>query len=147
MLDVPLIQDFLKKKRIAVVGVSRNRKIPANYIFEKFISCDYEAHPINPLAEEINGHPAYFSLKDLPEKPEAVFMAGTPEVSEKTMKDCIDLGVRLVWMHRGLGPGSYSKKAEQLGKQNDIGVISNGCPMMFLTPDGFHKVLRWFKKF
>ncbi len=146
MLQIDLIRQFLAKKVIAVVGVSRKGDIPANYIFKRFKDSGYQAFPINPNAEEIGGEKVFASLKDLPKKPEAVLLAGTPEVSEKTVTDCVEANVPIVWMHRGIGNGSYSESATNELLKNDIHVITNGCPMMFIPKvDIFHRIFRWFK--
>ena len=35
-------------------------------------------------------------------------------------------------MHKGIGPGSFPKKAEKAAEENHIKVIKNGSPMMFV---------------
>jgi len=146
MLQKDLIQEFLKKKRIAVVGVSRKGDIPANFIFKRFRESGYTAFPINPNAEEVEGEKCYPDISSLPEIPEGVMLAGTPEVSEKCLLDCIENKVPIVWMHRGIGKGSFSPIAEVEAREHGIKVINNGCPMMFVGKvDGFHKLLKWFK--
>lgn len=147
MLQVELIQDFLSKEHIAVVGVSRKNDIPANYIFDKLKDNGYSVYPINPNTRSIKGEICYDSLHALPMAPEAVLLAGTPEVSAQTIDQCVELKIPIVWMHRGIGAGSYSKIAEEKCKRNGIEVITNGCPMMFIGKvDWFHLFLKWLKK-
>ncbi len=147
MLQTDLINEFLSKKIIAVIGVSREGQLPANYIYKKFRENDYKVFQINPNADEIENDICYHSISELPEKPDAVFLASTPEVSEKAMLECSEQKIPIVWMHRGIGKGSYSKKAEQIGQELGIKVINNGCPMMFVGKvDWFHRIARWFKK-
>ena len=146
MLQKDLIKNFLESKVIAVVGVSRKKDIPANGIFEKFRKAGYNTYPINPNAEEIGGAKCYPSITDLPEHPDGVLLAGTPDVSEQVARECIAVGVKNVWMHRGIGNGSYSEKAESIFKESGIQAITNGCPMMFIKPvDPFHRIFKWFK--
>jgi uncharacterized protein len=146
MLQKDLIKKFLESKSVAIIGVSRKKDIPANAIFDKFKKAGYNVYPVNPNASEIDGITCYENIKALPEKPEAVLLAGPPSVSEAVVKECIDIGVKNIWMHRGMGKGSYSKKAESDCNENGIQAITNGCPMMFISPvDPFHKVFRWFK--
>jgi hypothetical protein len=40
---------------------------------------------------------------------EAVVIGTRPEIAEDTMRECADLGIEHVWMHRGPGAGSVSK--------------------------------------
>ncbi|KAA3662512.1 MAG: CoA-binding protein, partial [Calditrichaeota bacterium] len=57
---------------------------------------------------------------------------------------CISLGISRVWMHRSFGEGSVSDKAVAKCKQNNISVITGGCPMMFVKPvDVVHKCMGW----
>lgn len=147
MLQEELIHKFLDCKTLAVIGVSRKGDIPANHIYKKFKESGYGVFPVNPNAEIIEGDTCYSNLSTLPEKPEAVMLAGRPETSEACIKECIELNVPIIWMHKGIGQGSYSPAAEALARENHIEVISNGCPMMFVGKvDPFHKVLRWFKR-
>jgi len=47
------------------------------------------------------------------------------------MRECVDLGIRHVWMHRAFGAGSVSTAATEYGRQHGITVIDGGCPLMF----------------
>jgi len=59
------------------------------------------------------------------------------------MRECDELGIRHVWMHRGPGGGSVSQSAVDYGRQHDIKVIPGGCPCMFdPTADTGHKAMR-----
>ena len=55
------------------------------------------------------GRPAYHSLSIIPGGVEAVVIGTRPEIAEDTMRECADLGIKHVWMHRGPGAGSVSK--------------------------------------
>lgn len=146
MLQTSLIKEFLESKSIAVVGVSRKKDIPANAIFKKMADSGYDTYAINPNTADIDGIPCFPSISDLPEKPDSVFLAGPPHVSEIVVKECVVLGIKKVWMHKGIGDGSYSKTAQDYCRENGIEAIINGCPMMFIKPiDPFHRILRWFK--
>jgi hypothetical protein len=73
--------------------------------------------------------------------------AGTPspDRAETTMRECADLGIKHVWMHRGPGGGSVSPAAAAFGREQGIAVIDGGCPCMFgPTADRGHKVMRAF---
>ena len=147
MLQVDLIQEFLRKERIAVVGVSRKNDIPANEIFNRFKRNGYHTYQINPNSRSINGEICFETLHDLPMAPEAVMLAGSPKVSEQLAEDCARLKIPIVWMHKGIGVGSYSAVAEEKYKKHGIKVITNGCPLMFVGKvDIFHKFVKWLKK-
>jgi hypothetical protein len=74
---------------------------------------------------------------------EAVVIGTRPELAEGTMRECAELGIRHVWMHRGPGAGSVSGAATIFGREHGITVIDGGCPLMFApTADFGHKVMR-----
>jgi hypothetical protein len=66
-----------------------------------------------------------------------------PEIAEETMRECDELGIKHVWMHRGPGGGSVSQAAAEYGRRRGITVIDGGCPCMFgPTADLGHKAMR-----
>jgi predicted CoA-binding protein len=137
--------EFLSRKRIAVTGVSRK---PAghgsNAVYQRLRARGYEVFAINPNAEEVEGDRCYPDLKSVPGGVEAVVIGTRPETAEATMRECADVGIRHVWMHRGPGAGSVSDAATEYGRQHGITVIDGGCPLMFdPTADFGHKVMRF----
>ena len=74
---------------------------------------------------------------------QAVVIGTRPEIAEDTMRECAELGIKQVWMHRGPGAGSVSAAATGYGRQHGITVIDGGCPLMFgPTADLGHKIMR-----
>jgi uncharacterized protein len=135
---------FLSEKRIAVTGVSRTPKgHGGNIVYLRLRQRGYEVFPVNPNAEEVEGDRCYPDVSSIPGGVRAVVIATSPEAADRTMQECVDLGVRQVWMHRSVGGGSVSATATRLGRSNAITVIDGGCPLMFEpTADGGHKVMR-----
>ena len=136
--------EFLAHRRIAVTGVSRHGKDHgANTVFKRLRDRGYEAFAVNPNADEVEGARSYHDLASIPGGVEAVVIGTKPERAEATMRECADLGIRRVWMHRGPGGGSVSKEAADYGRQQGIAVIDGGCPCMFgPTADRGHKAMR-----
>jgi uncharacterized protein len=74
-----------------------------------------------------------------------VVIATSPANAEATMRECVDLGIDRVWMHRGPGPGSVSAEATRYGREHGVTVIDGGCPCMFApTADTGHRIMRFF---
>ncbi|HEX6514213.1 MAG TPA: CoA-binding protein [Nocardioidaceae bacterium] len=136
--------EFLANKRIAVTGVSRSAKDHgANVVFKRLRDRGYEVFAVNPNADEVEGAPSYHDLKSIPGGVEAVVIATAPQRAEDTMRECGELGIKHVWMHRGPGAGSVSDAATEYGRARGITVIDGGCPLMFgPTADFGHKVMR-----
>jgi hypothetical protein len=73
-----------------------------------------------------------------------VVIGTRPEIADQTMRECVELGIKQVWMHRGPGGGSVSETATEFGRAHGITVIDGGCPLMFgPTADPGHKIMRW----
>jgi predicted CoA-binding protein len=136
--------EFLTNDRIAVTGVSRSPKDHgANVVYKRLRDRGYTVFPINPNADEVEGDRCYHDLKSVPGGVQAVVIATSPDHAETTMRECVDLGIDRVWMHRGPGAGSVSEEAARYGRQHDVTVIDGGCPCMFdPTADRGHKFMR-----
>jgi acyl-CoA synthetase (NDP forming) len=82
--------EFLANKRVAVTG---------------------EVYTVNPNADEVEGDRCYPDLGSIPDGVDAVVIATRPEAAEATMRECAQLGIRHVWMHRG--PGTEASRRRQ----------------------------------
>lgn len=145
-----LVQDFLAQKIIAVVGVSDKRETGANRNYKTFKQHGYRVYAVNPRISSFDGSPCYPNLRSIPEKPDAVFMLTSPKVTEMIVQQCVDLGVKYVWMHclMGTKPGlsagstSVSSSAVEMCKEDGIAVIPGSCPAQFLDADFGHSTMR-----
>jgi predicted CoA-binding protein len=136
--------EFLANKRVAVTGVSRNPKSHgSNVVYKRLRERGYEVFAVNPNAEQVEGDSSFHDLRSIPDGVDAVVIATKPETAEETMRECAELDIKHVWMHRGPGAGSVSKPAAAYGRQEGIAVIDGGCPCMFgRTADFGHKAMR-----
>jgi predicted CoA-binding protein len=138
------VEAFLAQKRIAVAGVSRNKNEAANIVYRKLRSSGYEVFAVNPNAETVEGDSCYPDLRSVPGGVDGVVIATRPDVTEHVVRECAELGVPRVWMHRSFGEGSVSEGAVEYCREKGIDVIAGGCPMMFCQPVDFgHKCMRW----
>jgi predicted CoA-binding protein len=137
---------FLTAKRVAVTGVSRDAKgHGSNVVYQRLRQRGYEVFAVNPNAETLEGDRAYPDLKSIPGGVGAVVIGTRPETADATMRECAELGIKQVWMHRSFGGGSVSPSATEYGRKQGITVIDGGCPLMFgPTADGAHKCMKFF---
>jgi uncharacterized protein len=135
---------FLANKRVAVTGVSRTPKTHgSNNVYKRLRERGYDVFAVNPNADEVEGDRCYQDLKSIPGGVQAVVIGTRSEIAEDTMRECAELGITQVWMHRGPGEGSVSEAATAYGRKHGITVIDGGCPLMFApTADFGHKVMR-----
>jgi predicted CoA-binding protein len=137
--------EFLAQKRIAVTGVSRKPSDHgSNTVFKRLRDRGYQVFAVNPNADEVEGAHSYHDLRSIPGGVDAVVIATAPDKAEGTMRECSELGIKHVWMHRSYGQGSVSASATAYGREHGIAVIDGGCPLMFdPTADFGHKIMRF----
>jgi uncharacterized protein len=136
--------EFLSRKRVAVTGVSRTPGgHGSNVVYKRLRERGYEVFAVNPKADEVEGDPAYHDLRSIPGGVDAVVIGTRAEIAGETMRECAEIGIKHVWMHRGPGAGSVSVTAAEYGRGQGITVIDGGCPCMFdPTADLGHKAMR-----
>jgi predicted CoA-binding protein len=137
--------EFLANKRVAVTGVSRTPKSHgSNNVYRRLRERGYQVFAVNPNTGQVEGDRCYPGLASIPGGVQAVVIGTRPEIAEDTMRECADLGIKHVWMHRGPGAGSVSPAATDYGRAHGITVIDGGCPLMFgPTADLGHKIMRF----
>jgi predicted CoA-binding protein len=136
--------EFLAHKRVAVTGVSREPKSHgSNVVYTRLRERGYDVFAVNPNTDVVEGDSCYPDLRSIPGGVNAVVIATRPELAEATMRECADLAIKHVWMHRGPGAGSVSEAATAYGRGQGITVIDGGCPCMFgPAADRGHKAMR-----
>ena len=141
-------KDFLSLNRIAVAGVSRKGENAANLIYRKLRMEGFRVFAVNPNATTVEGDVCYPNLKTIPEKPDGVVIVTKPEVTNQIVKESAELGIKNIWMHKGIDSktASVSDEAVKFCHENNINVIPGGCPMMYINnADMGHKFMRWIK--
>ena len=136
--------EFLAGKRVAVTGVSRTPQgHGSNVVYQRLRQRGYTVFAVNPQAGQVEGDTCYPDLASIPGGVDWVVIGTRPQTAEATIRECADLGITRVWMHRGPGTGSVSHSAAEYGRQHGITVIEGGCPCMFgPTADPGHKAMR-----
>ena len=141
----PSVAAFLRCKHIAVAGVSRSGKEPANAIFRRLRESGHHVIPVNPNAAELEGCKCYPSIDAIPEPVEALMVVTHPAQAPSVVRPAIARGVKHIWFHRSFGDGSVSPEALQLCRAAGVEPIEGGCPLMYCPPvDPGHKVFRWW---
>lgn len=144
-MTIPLktaADEFLAQHRIAVAGVSRDEKQPANLIYRRLRDTGHEVLAVNPNAAQVEGDPCWPSVSALPGPVDGVVVVTPPDTVPAVVADAATAGVPRVWLHRGIGPGSSSPEAVAYCHEHGISVIPGGCPNMFgATSDPGHRCM------
>jgi len=116
----------IKEKEIAVIGVSNKEEKFGFRIFRDLLKRGFKVKGIHPKITEVLGQRIYANLKALETKPDLVITVVPPEVTEKIVDECSELGIKEIWMQ----PGSESEEAIQKSKTYGIKVTYKACFMV-----------------
>ncbi|NMC00288.1 MAG: CoA-binding protein [Thermoanaerobaculaceae bacterium] len=117
---------LLKGKKIAVVGVSNNEKKFGHKIFRDLLKNNLDVKAVGSKGGVIFGEKIYSKLNEIKEKIDIVVTVVPPMATEKIVEECIELGIKEIWMQ----PGSESQRAIEMAKNGGIKVTSHLCIMV-----------------
>ena len=121
-----LITEFMAQKKFAVVGATDNPEKYGNRIVKNLKARGYTVFPVNPRLAEVEGLACYPGLAAVPEKPDVVDFVVPPAATEKTLADCVRLGLDRIWLQ----PGSESEAALAFCREHKLKVVHDVCVMM-----------------
>lgn len=147
MNPVQAAERFLKLRRIAVVGVSRDERDFTRLVFKAFVDAGYDAVPVNPAAPEIAGRRAFARVSEITPPVEGAFLMVPPAQADAVTGDALAAGVRELWFQRGGGPGSASAEALARCAAAGVAPVTDLCAFMMLPAAGwFHRFHGFFRK-
>jgi predicted CoA-binding protein len=132
---------FLSHKRIAVVGVSRSRADFSRMVLRELLRRGYDAVPVSLTAEEAEGRRCFSRLPEIQPPVAGALLLTPPAQTQEAVRDCLEAGIRSIWMHRGAGAGAATPEAVALCRAADVELVSDLCPFMVLSDAGLlHRV-------
>ena len=141
MTTMDRIQDFLAQKRLAVAGVSRESKHFSRVVFRELRSRGYDAVPIHPEADEIEGQHCARDFSEIDPPVDAVLFLTKPDVTDTLAGDCIQSGIHHAWVYRA------SPDAVRRLEKNGVSVVAGECPLMYLPHSALiHRAHGWVRK-
>lgn len=126
MNEPAVIEELLKAKTIAVVGMSDDPGKPSYYVPAYMQRMGCKIFPVNPSIESALGEKAYASLAELPEKPDLVNVFRLPKYIPAIVDEMIALGLGAIWVQSGIMHEEAAAKAEVAG----IKVVMDRCIMV-----------------
>ena len=100
--DAQVIQQSLRQKSIAVVGMSSNELRASNFVGYYMLRNGYQVTPVNPRESEIFGLTCYPSLRDIPHKIDLVDVFRDPAAVPEIAEDAVSIGAKFLWLQFGV---------------------------------------------
>lgn len=137
------IEQFMQLKKVAVVGVSRNKDKFGNMIYRELKTSGYQVMAVNPNADMVEGDRCFAGLGALPEKPEGVVVVVAPKDTLKVLDEAAGLGIKNIWIQQG----ASSRETDQKCAELKLNCVSGECIFMYLEPvKSVHAFHRFFKR-
>lgn len=102
-------------KTVAVVGASSNRQKFGNKALRAFEKRGYRVIPVNPNEREVEGHPTFKSVVDIPGEVHLATIYVPSRVGVTVMDDVAKKGIAEVWLNPGADDPAVVRRAKELG--------------------------------
>jgi predicted CoA-binding protein len=102
-------------KTVAVIGASPNRHKFGNKALRAFRQSGYDAIPITPNHDRVEGQDAYASVLDYPGAIEMATIYVPPDIGETLLEGIAKKGIREVWLNPGAESPALLARARALG--------------------------------
>jgi predicted CoA-binding protein len=143
MITRKKIDDFLRNKRLAIAGVSRNPKKFGHTVYRDLKENGYEVLAVNPVAESINGDPAFKTVSELPQDVRHLLILTPKQETDAVLREAINKGITNIWVQQMSETADTIRIAEEF----NVELITGKCIYMFAEPvTGFHKFHRTLMK-
>lgn len=102
-------------KTVAIIGASNDRMKFGNKAVRAFQQQGYTVYPVNPNQAEVEGLPAFKSVREVPERPEKISVYLPPPAVLKLLPDIAARGCEELWLNPGTESEEVLAEAERLG--------------------------------
>jgi predicted CoA-binding protein len=137
------IQDFVNSKRIAVVGVSRDKTKFGNTAFTELAARGYQVFAVHPTAQEVAGAHCYPNLAALRGQVDGALVIVSPQQAVSVLREAAAIGLKNVWLQQG----AESPEALALARDLGLNLVARKCVLMYAPPvRSFHAWHRVFAK-
>ncbi len=104
-----------RKKRVAVIGASTDRRKFGNKAVRAFAEAGYTVYPVTPNAQEVEGLRAYRSVLDIPDALDMVTVYVPPPVVLGLLGEIARAGAPEVWLNPGADTDEVLAEARRRG--------------------------------
>ena len=120
-LVVQQADPLARKRTIAIVGASADRAKFGNKAVRAYDAEGWEVWPVNPAAEQIEGHRVFASVDELPDLPDRVSLYLKEAIALQVLDELAALEQRHgrtifdVYLNPGVGRKAVRERADELG--------------------------------
>jgi len=123
--DSDVIQETLKRKRIALVGLSANELRASNFVGRYMLFHGYEVVPVNPKEKSILQRKAYPSLTEIPQEIDIdiVDVFRHPGAVPGIAEEAKEIGAKCLWLQFGV----INEDGADMAQESGLDVIMDRC--------------------
>jgi len=137
------IENFYTQKKIALIGVSRNKKEFGNIVYAELKKKAYDVFPVNKHTDKINEDVCYKEISQLPNEVTAAVVLTPSGSTYSIVEQLIQKNIKHIWLQQT----SDTPEAIELAQKEGVHLIYGKCILMFSEPvTGFHKFHRTLLK-
>ncbi|MCU0280374.1 MAG: CoA-binding protein [Acidimicrobiia bacterium] len=111
---------------IAVVGATDDPAKFGGRIYRNLKSKGYRVFAVNPGRDTVDGDPCFALLAGLPEAPTLVNLVVPPGIALDVLRQCLDLGLRRVWLQ----PGAENPDVLAFAAAHGLTIRAHDCIMV-----------------
>ena len=100
---------------VAIIGASADRNKFGTKAVRAFVQKGWTVYPVNPGETQIEGLPAFKSIRDVPVLPKLISVYLPPPVLEKSLPDIAARGCDELWLNPGTESDAALAEAVRLG--------------------------------
>ena len=117
------IKNFLSLKKVAVIGMSRNKSKAAHFVPKYLLENGFDIIPINPNSDEILTKKCYKEITEVEGNIDIVDIFRPSEDVLPFVRDAIKKNPKVIWLQEGI----HNEEAENLAREHGINVVFNRC--------------------
>ena len=102
-------------KTVAIIGASTDRTRFGNKAVRAFLQQGFTVYPVNPNETQVEGLPAFKSIKDVPERPNKISVYVGPQRLIKLLPEIAERGCDELWLNPGTESDEILAEADRLG--------------------------------
>lgn len=102
-------------KTVAIIGASNNRNKFGNKAVRAYRQQGHTVYPVHISDPEVEGLPAFRSVRDVPVRPNMISVYLAPEEVMKILPDIAAKGCDELWLNPGAESPQVVAEAERLG--------------------------------